>query len=712
MLSSTTFSPALYLSQMHAMGDTRSLLDGLEVLSRSIDQKSASLKVLVESNFERFVRAKATIDNVYKEMKFRGTDPNPPRAGRHSRHASRTSFRNSSGAYGTNPLASPTDNKKKNALVKESEYGVLGIKAPLLDVAAKAEDVWGPALNGREKEENLKKVTATIERSKEYVELSAAIADSIKRKDYESLVEEYTRARKFADNVRRMVNELGQNPPTDSQIYQIVLAARMWHDVEDQIQAFKRSLWRKLAPMPHQARADSSPGQPQDQHMEVISLLLELGVQDNPIWLWLLSRYDHLKLKIQTSAERSKVEIEILRRRLGNAEKPNPKVVASYLRSLNRQTAERKLSSIDSADVIELWEKMVAFLNALLSPQGLLGEIIEFWQTVNDFSDGKTQRSLPTGYNGESIEHHRLSQQGAFQLQEATVNLINQIREQVYQFFTGPPPEDVSLLLSPLPLTPNTPMSANQMSGSLTPTALRDPRFMADPSNVPPPSPRRGEAWEKFAFWPPWSNSISAVQYLAKMLAIVGAGAADMASVDQTGKVSGGGSGGGGTGNSDLAAQLKNLVNAARERCVEALLTAWDADAENMKHVEDWQRAPDSKDVTRMPATFAAFESLMLSGLQRILYISEAMSRPGAENIVLPPAAKLLQLVRNKYASTLFKALSGMVENAKRSLKKAEDEWTTDYDGGTVPTTSRAASIDAGDRVSSRRPCLSSRLGF
>lgn len=697
---------------MHAMGDTRSLLDGLEVLSRSIDQKSASLKVLVESNFERFVRAKATIDNVYKEMKFRGTDPNPPRAGRHSRHASRTSFRNSSGAYGTNPLASPTDNKKKNALVKESEYGVLGIKAPLLDVAAKAEDVWGPALNGREKEENLKKVTATIERSKEYVELSAAIADSIKRKDYESLVEEYTRARKFADNVRRMVNELGQNPPTDSQIYQIVLAARMWHDVEDQIQAFKRSLWRKLAPMPHQARADSSPGQPQDQHMEVISLLLELGVQDNPIWLWLLSRYDHLKLKIQTSAERSKVEIEILRRRLGNAEKPNPKVVASYLRSLNRQTAERKLSSIDSADVIELWEKMVAFLNALLSPQGLLGEIIEFWQTVNDFSDGKTQRSLPTGYNGESIEHHRLSQQGAFQLQEATVNLINQIREQVYQFFTGPPPEDVSLLLSPLPLTPNTPMSANQMSGSLTPTALRDPRFMADPSNVPPPSPRRGEAWEKFAFWPPWSNSISAVQYLAKMLAIVGAGAADMASVDQTGKVSGGGSGGGGTGNSDLAAQLKNLVNAARERCVEALLTAWDADAENMKHVEDWQRAPDSKDVTRMPATFAAFESLMLSGLQRILYISEAMSRPGAENIVLPPAAKLLQLVRNKYASTLFKALSGMVENAKRSLKKAEDEWTTDYDGGTVPTTSRAASIDAGDRVSSRRPCLSSRLGF
>ena len=70
MLSSTTFSPALFLSQMHATANTNTLLQGLDVLSQSIDQKSASLKVLVESNFERFVKAKATIDNVYKEMKY------------------------------------------------------------------------------------------------------------------------------------------------------------------------------------------------------------------------------------------------------------------------------------------------------------------------------------------------------------------------------------------------------------------------------------------------------------------------------------------------------------------------------------------------------------------------------------------------------------------------------------------------------------------
>ena len=167
------------------------------MLSKSIDQKSASLKVLVESNFERFVRAKRTLDNVYKEMKYRGMDPEPELHRRsHSRRVSRNSLRVSSGDQVG--MANPAlDTKKKNALTKESEYGVLGIKTPLLDVSAKAEEVWGPALGGREKEDSLKALSTTVERYKEFYECNGAIADAIKRKDYESLVEEYSKAKRF-----------------------------------------------------------------------------------------------------------------------------------------------------------------------------------------------------------------------------------------------------------------------------------------------------------------------------------------------------------------------------------------------------------------------------------------------------------------------------------------------------------------------------------
>ncbi|KAK3318605.1 exocyst complex component Sec5-domain-containing protein [Apodospora peruviana] len=692
LLSSTTFSPALFLSQMHSTAQTESLLDGLDVLSRSIDQKSASLKVLVESNFERFVRAKATIDNVYKEMKYRGADSIPPRARTHSRHASRNSFRGSSGNAGiTSPLAPVVDTRKKNALVKESEYGVMGVKAPLLDVSAKAEDVWGPALGGREKEETLKTVASSLDAYKEYVETSAAIADSIKRKDHEILIEEYTKARTFAEEAKELVKKAGQSQPSDAQLYRILVAARMWHDVEEQIRVFKRDVWRRLISPQSIAKSDTSSGQAQDQHMELITLLLELGVEDNPIWVWLLSRYDFLKSRIQSTAERSKVEIEVLRRRLANSEKPSPQTIASHLRTLGRQSVEGKPTSFDSADIVELWEMMVAFMNNLLSAQGIMGEVVEFWQTVQGFIDGKTQMTLPAGYNGESKEHHRLSQQGTIDLQKGTIELVDLIRDHVLSFFAGPPIEDISLLFSPLPQSPGTPA----ISGSLTPTAFRDPRFNLDPNNLPPPSPKRGEAWEKFAFWPPWSNSISGVHYLSKILALVGSGASDMASITPVGQ-----------GDAAEVERLKTLVNVARERCVTALCAAWNRDAENIKYVEDWNRSAVRRDVTKMPASFSSFEGALLTGMQKILYVSDVMSKPGAGDIVLPPPTKLLQMVRSQYVTTLYKALSGMVENAERPLKKTDDDWTMDIDSYVIlnsPTSSSfsmvgGGTVDAGNR--------------
>lgn len=679
---------------MHATADTQSLLNGLDILSKSIDQKSASLKVLVESNFERFVRAKATIDNVYKEMKYRGAEPpSPTRARAHSRHASRNSFMGSAGGTGlaSTQLAPPlmNDNRKKNALLKESDYGVMGIKTPLLDVSAKAEDVWGPALGGREKEENLKTVSTAVDRYKEYVEASSNIADSIKRKDYEALVEEYGRARKFADDAKKLVQDLGSTPPSETQTYQILLAARMWYDVEEQIQYFKREVWRKLTSLHNVSKAETTLGNAQDQHMELISLLLELGVEDNPIWVWLLSKYDYLKGKITTFAERTKVEIEVLRRRLANAEKPSPQHVASHLRAHARQSVESKPSGLDSPDVIELWEKMMAFLTGLVSgTQGILAEVLEFWQTVESFVEGSAQTSLPTGFGGESRNHHRLSQQGTVDLQKGTVELVDMIRAHIFEFFAGAPPEDISLLFSPLPPSPSTPASAG-----LTPT--RDPRFNLDENNYPPPSPKRGEAWEKFAFWPPTSNSVSGVHYLSKMLVLVGSGASEMASVAPVVK-----------GDVKQLEMLKTLVGAARERCVTALCAAWNKDAENIKFVEDWKRSKEAGDVTCMPACFATFEGALLAGMQKILYISEAMSKPGAGDIVLPPPTKLLQMVRSQYVTTLYKALSGMVENAEKAVKKADDEWTNDIDAPARFESDRASrivdasTVDAGDRVS------------
>jgi exocyst complex component 2 len=177
------------------------------------------------------------------------------------------------------------------------------------------------------------------------------------------------------------------------------------------------------------------------------------------------------------------------------------------------------------------------------------------------------------------------------------------------------------------------------------------------------------------------------------MLTLVGAGAGDLACVEPVE-----------SGEGQVLDRLRSLVGGSRERCVTALCAAWNRDAENIKYVEDWQRSVEMGDVTRMPASFAAFEGAVLSGMQKILYIPDAMSRSGSGDIVLPPPTKLLQMVRSQYVTTLYKALSGMVENAERSLKKTEDDWSIDGErslaSAAAPTMAGKGALDSGDRVS------------
>lgn len=657
LLSSTTFSPGLFLSQTHSNASTQSLLQGLEFLTRSIDQKSASLKVLVESNFERFVRAKATIDNVYTEMKNQGVEAeasmtSPP----HSRHVSRSSghFRNfsSGSATGTSQPQKPLPSK--NALRKESEYGLQGIKAPLLEVSQKAEDVWGPALGGRQREARLKSVVEAVQRDREIYELGAKLSKSIKQKDYDSIVEQYNAARNFSSRAKALAETAasGLQSLTDDQIHKILVTGRMWTDVESQVKALKRDIWRRLSNVQSVLPVPGST-QP-EEHMELIGVLLELGVEDNPIWVWLLSRYDYLKTKITSMSERSKVGIEILRRRLAASEATSPQATASFL----RQAVKENPGALDTDQILEMWEMDLAFLTKLLSPStGLLGEVIDFWDSTQSFIEGQKQKALPTGYEGESRKHHRLSDAGVRDLSNGAVDLLNLIRDAVFSLFADAPIEDISMFFSPLP--PNTPKTP--LSGALSPVDSRFGRI--DQQTVPPPSPKRGDPWEGFAFWPPHSNSLSAVHYLSKLLTLVGTAASAMTSLSPI------------KAGSSSYDKIKALVGGARERCVRAICDAWNKDAESCKNLEDWTRSPENRDQTKMPMHFMGFEKNILLGLQKILYFSEAPTKPGSADVVTPPPAKLLQMVKTQFVTSIYKALSGMVENAEKPVKVDEDEW-------------------------------------
>ncbi|KAF2262201.1 hypothetical protein CC78DRAFT_520671 [Lojkania enalia] len=685
LLSSTTFSPSLFLAQVHSSASTDSLLAGLDFLSRSIEQKSASLKILVESNFERFVSAKATIDRVYNEMKDVGKEPESPpnrRPSGHSRGPSRSSFsaRNASGTLSPGNVKSVSSDKKKNALLKESEYGVHGIKIPLTEVAVKAEEVWGPALGGREKEQALKDILSSVEKNRSLFEVGSATQDAIRRKDHETIVEEYTRARKYVDDARVIVEQAKYRsaPLSDAEIHQIIVTARMWSDVEAHIEDFKRDAWRRLARIHFTKDQTSTEDAKPEQHMELISIMLELGVEDNPVWIWLLSRYDYLKSRISRMCERSTLEIEILRRHLASTGKTSLRMVSKHLRSVPTSgNASPDPTKLDTPKVVEFWEHVHASMTNLLSVnRGLLGEILEYWDIAQSFISGRAQRSLPMGFNNESSVHHTLTSSNVIDLEKGATELINIIRDHLWSFFSDPPIDDISPLFSPIPTTPTPTTPRTPLSAMLSPTGNK---FRFDPSNVPPPSPSRGESWEKYAFWPPNSNSLSGSHYLSKVLILIGTAANEMASLSLPETRS--------TARLDEA--LRQLVGGVRERCVQAVCTSWNTDAENLKVLEDWTREVDRKDITAMPNRFLAVQGFLLTNLQKIMYVtgSEGVSKT-AVDVVIPPSNKLLQMVRAQFVTSLYRTLSGMVECAEKGQRALGTEWEVKGDDLTIPTVS------------------------
>jgi exocyst complex component 2 len=664
LLSSTTFSPPLFLSQVHHDATTEDLIRGLNFLSQSIEKKSASLKVLVESNFEKFVRAKATIDNVYREMVSPGEGSNggpPPTTKKaHSRQASRQSMTHLRKTSGSISLAHTE--KRKNALVKEQDYGILPIKIPLLELKAKIDEVWGPALGGRERESYLNVLTTSIEKQRSIFEIGGTIAECIKRREHDTLVDEYTKARRLAEDSRILLESASKRNAqlSDQDVLQIVMTARMWSDVEDQIEGFKRDVWRRLAGT-HFIKQQIQEENKAEEYVELIKVLLELGVEDNPIWVWLFSRYDYLKQKIVGTFERSKVEIEILRRRLSYGEKPTDAQIALHLRAATSDGRVRSDAAIDSAKVIEVWEHIFSCLNTLLSTQGgILGEILEFWETAQSFIDGKAQRSLPAGIDGRSRKHHRLSTDGVKTISGGAQDLVNTIRDSIQSFFNDLPTEDLSLLLSPIPATPLTPKTPKTPK-SATFQSFTDNRLRIDVSNIPPPSPRKGDSWEQYAFWPPHANSLSGVYYLTKILNLVATASCDMAGVKILDE------------KSKSIDSFKILVGSVRDRCVQAACAAWNSDCERANVLEDWTRALERSDLTNFPSRLMNFEGFLLNNFQKMLYISEATKRPSSPDIITPPPSKLLQMVRNNFVGGLYKVISGMKENAKSESPVDDD---------------------------------------
>jgi len=408
-------------------------------------------------------------------------------------------------------------------------------------------------------------------------------------------------------------------------------------------------------------------------------MLLQLGVQDNPISSWLLTRHEYLKTKVQNSFERLRAEVEISRRRLANGKVPTAKTLGTHLRYAMSVKREGPHKPTDTSAVLAFWRNLYASLESLLSArEGLLSEILEFWDTTQSFIEGKKQRGLPVGIDGQGRKHHQLDPEAIKKLRYGTLELFTIFQHQLNALMVQAPVDDVSALFTPIASTSITPHSAGPLGS----------KFNFDVRKVPP-SPKLGHSWEKYAFWAPYSNSLSAGYFLNNLVGLVGTAAAEIASVNLVKE------------DPRMVLQLRTLVGDSRERCLTAICAAWVYDSENCKELEDWTRSMDKRELTNLPAYFEAFESSMISNLRKIVYISEAASVPGSREVVTPPQIRLIEAVQRAFKHNFYKAFTGMMEHAAKPTSSdgvANDDSLMAPDSGIAR--SREEAVDSSDVVS------------
>lgn len=197
-----------------------------------------------------------------------------------------------------------------------------------------------------------------------------------------------------------------------------------------------------------------------------------------------------------------------------------------------------------------------------------------------------------------------MSEDGIKTLRAGAIELITILRDSMCALFQDPPIEDISSIYSPLPDTPATPASVPPTPGGFVPMSPM-------PLRTPSKGGLKKDTGDEFAFLPPGANSLGGVHYLSKILTLLGNAGCLLAELPI---------------GPQMQERLKSMIVGARERCVHAVCIGWLRDAQNCKVLEDWTRAPENRDVTKMPAQFLQVEAAVIGGMQKLLYLSEVKS--------------------------------------------------------------------------------------
>ncbi|KAG8937046.1 hypothetical protein FRC03_004111 [Tulasnella sp. 419] len=344
LLSSKSFDPKAFLSEIHPHATYQDLSAGMHYLQRSLDSRSEAIRTLVEDNFDRFVAVKSAVDSLQEEM-------------------------------------------KEEMFAEGKDFGVAGLKEQLKQAATKADQVFLPVLENAQKAEKLRTTLAVFERSQFFFNLPGSLRESIDSHRYEAALRDYKKGKFILESKPGQLTGVSSGNQVSSQSsssamgeHQKRIFDKVWVEVEKVMDEMRSVLTKQL----------KEPSRAVDEQEKTIEIITELSPSEDPVWIFLDSQYQHILKNVKKTHERH------LRRVLDSQAMPHqaPKqamaVTVGLEGCLNALSGKQPDTVIAQGDGHSTWQAMHELTKGI--SEVLASSLPSFWKIASNYIGGKYRR--------------------------------------------------------------------------------------------------------------------------------------------------------------------------------------------------------------------------------------------------------------------------------------------------------------------------------
>lgn len=607
LINCKSFNVKAFLRDVHNTDSFEQLSSSLDNLDKTLEGQSEELKELVQSNFTRYVRIKNRLDQIYEQ------------------------FSEKSNKDALNDNENQLDVDRLSDKVDES------ITATTLKLK--------PVLKTSKRMASYQSTKAFIEENRKIFDAPKALRQCSEKNDYAGLMIEYSKAQEL---YRELIQGFNLDVDVNGEPKVPVMAKKIWGAVEQIIDEYRQQTWDCLL--------RSEKEQTQQTFLPLISKLLDLQVDENPITLWIETKLDDFEKQVTDVSTQSLPKLVYAQRTIiqnSTDSEDNSAVVKgvdlTYYLSISQVLQENHSRSNDSSAmqtsqgltdapiVVESW---LVYLRYVKSLEGICSKFIEFWEHVQKFLDGTYQASLINDKKKDNIlvgdsniiDGHR----DFLQLEEAQKR---QVRERGDHF--------VNLFLEKL-------LSFFQSSQESLSRAEAIQKEVGSP--------------EDYGFIPPNANGLSCLRYLPKMVEPLLKSITELAQLGVSSKT---------IDSSRMLASV--LIN----RCVGAIACAKLRDISNLYKLEDWAVYENVTDnqrneygITQFPEIIRLFQTHCIKTTRDLLFAFEKLPVFNGISIVSYPSKQELTAAEIQQLISMEAVLEAILKNAAKDKNNPRNAHT------------------------------------